>query len=152
MRAGTPTTSFSRLRDRVSGPRLAWLAGGVLALVAGTALGWNAALLDAVARPPALVRAALVAGSVVFGLTLLGNAIRRVEGAVPRDSSSPGDRYLPGLIRGVRLVFLGVAAFAAAGGWLLGHPLPFVVALVIAGIDVLETSFLLLVVTLQRDT
>ena len=52
----------------------------------------------------------------------------------------------PGLIRGVRLVFLAVAAFAAAAGWALGHPLPLVVALVIAGIDVIETSFLLLVV------
>jgi hypothetical protein len=36
-------------------------------------------------------------------------------------------------------------------GWLMGHPLPFIVALVIAGVDVLETSFLLLVVTLRRE-
>ena len=40
---------------------------------------------------------------------------------------------IAGLVRGVRLVFLAVAAFAAAGGWLVGHPLPFIVALVIAG-------------------
>jgi hypothetical protein len=53
------------------------------------------------------------------------------------------------MIRGVRLVFLAVAAFAAASGWLLGHPLPLVVALVIAGVDVLETSFLLIVVGLR---
>ena len=33
---------------------------------------------------------------------------------------------------------------------LRAHPLPFIVALVIAGVDVLETSFLLLVVTLRR--
>jgi hypothetical protein len=46
-------------------------------------------------------------------------------------------------------VFLAVAAFAAAAGWALGHPLPLVVALVIAGVDVLETSFLLLVVNLR---
>jgi hypothetical protein len=53
------------------------------------------------------------------------------------------------MIRGVRLVFLAVAAFAAASAWLLGHPLPLVIALVIAGVDVLETSFLLLVVSLR---
>jgi hypothetical protein len=46
----------------------------------------------------------------------------------------------------VRLVFLALAALAAAAGWLLGETLPLVVALVIAGIDVIETSFLLLVV------
>ena len=45
----------------------------------------------------------------------------------------------------MRLAFLAVAAFAAAAGWLLGSPLPLIVALVIAGIDVVETSFMLLV-------
>jgi hypothetical protein len=56
------------------------------------------------------------------------------------------------MIRGVRLVFLAVAAFAAGASWLVGHPLRIVVALVIAGVDVLETSFLLLVVTIRsRD-
>ena len=54
-------------------------------------------------------------------------------------------------IRGVRLVFLAVAAFAAAAGWLLAHPLPLIVAVIIAAIDVIETSFLLLVVTVRRD-
>ena len=49
-------------------------------------------------------------------------------------------------MRGVRLVFLAVAAFAAAAGWALASPLPLIVAVVIAGIDVIETSFLLLVV------
>jgi hypothetical protein len=48
------------------------------------------------------------------------------------------------MVRGVRLAFLAVAAFAAATGWILGHPLPLIVGLVIAGIDVVETSFLLL--------
>ena len=60
-------------------------------------------------------------------------------------------RDLAGLIRGVRYVFLAVAALSAGLGWLLGHPLPFVVALVIAGVDILETTFLLIVVTLRRD-
>jgi hypothetical protein len=55
------------------------------------------------------------------------------------------------LIRGVRLSFLAVAAFAAAAGWAFGSALPIVAALVIAGVDVLETSFLLLV-TAVRET
>jgi hypothetical protein len=57
-----------------------------------------------------------------------------------------GQADVPGLIRAVRLAFLAVAAFAAAAGWALAHPLPLIVAAVIAGIDVIETSFLLLVV------
>ena len=43
-----------------------------------------------------------------------------------------------------------MAAFAAAAGWILGSPLPLVLALVIAGVDVVETSFLLLVVGMRR--
>ena len=39
------------------------LAAGLLALIVGTAFGWDARLLDALVSPPALVRAALVAGS-----------------------------------------------------------------------------------------
>ena len=52
----------------------------------------------------------------------------------------------------MRYVFLAVAALAAGLGWLLGHPLPFIVALVIAGVDILETTFLLIVVTLRRES
>ena len=61
-----------------------------------------------------------------------------------------GEPDVRGLIRAVRLAFLAVAAFAAAAGWALAHPLPLVVAAVIAGIDVVETSFLLLVVGRTR--
>jgi hypothetical protein len=116
---------------------------GVAALAVGTALGWNGRLLEVAVTPPPIVRAALVGVSVVVGLALFGGALRRLAGA-------DGDRSLgedwPQMVRGIRLAFLGVAAFAAAAGWALGHPLPIVVALVIAGVDVIETSFLLLVV------
>jgi hypothetical protein len=44
-------------------------------------------------------------------------------------------------------VFLAVAALTAGAGWAFGDALPLIVALVIAGVDVLETSFLLLVVS-----
>jgi hypothetical protein len=65
-------------------------------------------------------------------------------------ADTAGRPNLPLMVRGVRLAFLAVAAFAAAAGWLLGHPLPIVIALVIAGVDVIETSFLLLVVRTRR--
>ena len=48
-------------------------------------------------------------------------------------------------------VFLAIAAFSAAAGWLIGHPLPLIVALVIAGVDILETTFLLFVIAVRRD-
>ena len=47
-------------------------------------------------------------------------------------------------------MFLAAASFTAAAGWLLGEPLPLVIALVIAGVDVVETSFLLLVATRRQ--
>ena len=88
-------------------------------------------------HPPPLIRAALVGASAALAVALLVRAIGRLAG---------GSTDVPGLIRGVRLVFLAVAAAAAGVGWLLADPLPLIFALVIAGIDVVETSFLLLVV------
>lgn len=116
------------------------LALGLLGLAAGTMLGWEAGFVEAVVSPPLVVRAALVTAAVVAGVALLRGGLVRI--GAHRATGDPG---LPSMIRGVRLVFLAVAAFAAAGGWLAGHPLPIVVALVIAGVDVIETSFLLLV-------
>jgi hypothetical protein len=150
----TPDTS-----PPVDRRRVAWLVAGGLALVGGTLLGWNSAFLEALATPPALIRAGLVAGAVVVGLWLLAEAMRRMgasRGQAPEATSDApsgelSTRDLAGLVRGIRLVFLAVAAFAAAIGWLVGHPLPFIVAFVIAGVDILETSFLLLVVALRRD-
>jgi hypothetical protein len=54
------------------------------------------------------------------------------------------------LIRAVRLLFLGVGAAAASVGWLIGSPVPVVAGLVIAGIDVLESTFLLLITGARR--
>ena len=137
------------------------LTAGILALVVGTAFGWDARLVDAIVSPPALVRAALVAASVRLGGWLLVRAVARIGAAQSEGAQSVaepsearpsnGSRDLGGLVRAVRLVFLAVAAFAAAGGWMLGSALPLVVALVIAGVDVVETSFLLIVVGPRRD-
>jgi len=138
---------------------LLWLLVGAGAIAAGTALGWDATALAAVVTPPALVRSALVGLAVAIGVVLLIGALQRLGTPADRpdnngidDPARADPPRIATMIRGVRLVFLAVAAFAAASGWLLGHPLPLVIALVIAGVDVLETSFLLLVVNLRaRD-
>ena len=111
---------------------------GALAVVAATVVGWNEGVLDVIVAPPPLIRAGLVGGGVALGVVLLTRSVGRLVEA--------GERDVPGLIRAVRLAFLAVAAFAAAAGWAIGHPLPLVIAAVIAGIDVIETSFLLLIV------
>lgn len=128
------------------------LGAGCLALVVGTAFGWDARLVDALVSPPAVIRAALVGASFVVGIWLLRRAIARMSATdATAVAETAGSRDLAGMVRAVRLVFLAVAAFAAAGGWILGSALPLVAALIIAGIDVVETSFLLLVVSLRRE-
>jgi len=122
-------------------PRLAAFVAlglGIAAVIGATVVGWNDGWLDAVVAPPLIVRAALVGLAVAIGVALLSRSVGRLTEA--------GTDDVPGLIRGVRLAFIAVAAFAAAAGWALAHPLPLVVAAVIAGIDVIETSFLLIVV------
>jgi hypothetical protein len=130
--------------DRAGGRqvgRLAWpLAAGLAALAIGTAFGWNAGLLQGLVTPPALVRAALVGAAAWLGVEMLRRALERLAN---------GDD-LRVLVRGVRYIFLAVAAFAAGAGWLLGSALPLIAALLIAGIDVVETSFLLIVVGARR--
>jgi hypothetical protein len=116
---------------------------GLVALIAATVVGWNAGWLEAMVTPPPIVRAFLVGISVTIGVVLLARSIERMGASGEVGSGQPD---VPGLIRAVRLAFLAVAAFAAAAGWALGHPLPLIVAAVIAGIDVVETSFLLVVV------
>jgi hypothetical protein len=118
---------------------------GVVAVVVGSVLGGTGAVLDAVVTPPIIVRAALVGISTVIAVALLGRALTALGGG-----DAP-DRDMATMIRGVRLAFLAVAAIAAAAGWLVGHPLLLVVALVIAGVDVVETSFLLIVARSRRD-
>ena len=119
-------------------PRSRSASGGSLAVIVATVVGSNGGWLDAVVAPPTLVRAALVGIRSRSGPCCWSGSVGRMSDAGADD--------VPGLIRGVRLAFLAVAAFAAAAGWALGHPLPLIVAAVIAGIDVIETSFLLLVV------
>jgi hypothetical protein len=121
-------------------PRVAGLGAlglGLAAVVGATVLGVDPRVVEAIVHPPALIRAGLVGGSAALAVVLLSRGLARLAG---------GSTDVPGLVRGVRLVFLALAAAAAGAGWLLADPLPLIVALVIAGIDVVETSFLLLVV------
>jgi polyferredoxin len=111
------------------------LALGLVALVVGTAFGWNSGALASLVSPAPIIRAALVGASAWLAVELLRRALLGLNAG----------EDVPSLVRGIRLAFLAVAAFAVGAGWLLANPLPLIVALVIAGVDVIETSFLLLV-------
>jgi len=117
------------------------LIAGAAAIVVGTLLGWSSAIHDLVVSPPPFVRVTLGSASVLVGAVFVSRAAQRLAA-----SREPAD-----LMRGVRWVFLAVAAFAAAGGWFVGSVLPFIAALVIAGVDVLETSVFLLVTSVRGD-
>jgi hypothetical protein len=110
---------------------------GALAVIGATIAGTSGAFLDDLVHPIPIVRAALVGVSAALAVILLTRGLTRL---------SEGRTDVPGMIRGVRLVFLALAAASAGMAWILADPLPLIVAMVIAGIDVLETSFLLLVV------
>ena len=97
------------------------------------------------------MRAVLVGISVLAAVWCLAEAVRRLDAGRQAVAAELSGRDLAALVRGVRFVFLGVAAFSAAAGWLVGHPLPFIIALVIAGVDILETTFLLLVVAIRGE-
>jgi hypothetical protein len=122
------------------------LIAGLIALGLAMAAGGSGDLLVLIATPPPIVRAALAAVMVVAGAWLLVRAIGQI-GAVaeakPREPGEISSGELRAMVRAVRGVFLAAAAFSAGSGWLIGHPLPIIVALVIAGVDVVETSLLL---------
>jgi hypothetical protein len=132
--------------------RTAWLVAGLLAFVGGTWIGWNGAVLDALLGAPAVLRAAFVAVFVLGALWCLRQAVERIEASRGAPAGELTGRDLAALVRGVRYVFLAVASVSAAAGWLMGHPLPIIVALVIAGVDIIETTLLLVVVTLRKET
>jgi hypothetical protein len=129
------------------------LLGGVAAVALAMLGGALPAVFDLVASPPPIVRAGLAGAAIVMGGRLLFSAVRRIDASFRQDPAAEGrisDADLGAMVRGVRLVFLAASAFTAAAGWILGEPLPLVIALVITGVDVVETSFLLLVATARR--
>jgi hypothetical protein len=146
-REGSRCLIFRRPVARASAAALGLLAG-VAALAAASLSGAAGDVFGSVATPPAIVRAALVAAAAVLGAWLLREALRRMAAARDRPPlAAMSGAELASMLRGIRFVFLAAAACSAAIGWLIGSPLPIVVGLVIAGVDVLETSVLLLVAT-----
>jgi hypothetical protein len=120
------------------------LIGGV-AVVLGASLVGSGDLAQRLAEPPPLMRAFLIGLTSVGGVALLSASVARFQsaGATPGHLAEADPIVL---LRGIRLAFLSLAAFAAAFGWLLANPVPLVVAGIIAAVDIVETSFLLLVV------
>ena len=114
---------------------------GVGALILATLIG-RQDVMGVILEPPPIGRLLLGSAAGLVGVVILMRALARFSDA----SNDPR-----ALIRAVRLVFLALAAFAAAAGWFLGSALPIVVALVIAGVDVIETTILLLVVRPKDD-
>jgi hypothetical protein len=127
---------------------LALLVGGIAVIVGATLAGEGGAL-EAIVSPPPIVRAALVGTMTVLGLALGRRAFARIAESGATEGGLRGADPVA-LLRGIRLVFLSLAAVAAAAGWLLASPLPLVVAGIVAAVDVVETSFLLLVVGPRR--
>lgn len=135
-----------RAESPVSGRLVsAGLLVGGLAVIVGATLAGEGGVLEAIVTPPPIVRAALVGAMTVLGLALGRQAFVRIASSGATDGGlRHADPVI--LLRGIRLVFLALAALAAAAGWLLASPLPLVVAGIVAAVDVVETSFLLLVV------
>lgn len=127
-----------RLTGIHAGTALA-IALGALAIAAAMLAGRND-LLDALFQPPAPVRWVLGLAAGLIGVVLLLRSVDRLTASVQPEE----------LVRAVRIAFLSVAAFATAAGWLVGSPVPIVAGLIIAGVDVLETTFLLLVTASRR--
>lgn len=123
-----------------AGGDLVPLGLGVAAVAGGTALGWDPRLVRALVAPPPVARAALAGAALLVAVALLARAVERL--------GRPGGA--PDTIRGVRLAFLAVAAAAAGIGWAVGSAMPLVMALVVGGVDVVETTFLLLLVVVRR--
>lgn len=111
------------------------VAAVLLAMVAG-----RGDLIGAVLTPPLAARILLGLAALVIGVVI-----------VLRASDQLGtSQEARNLIRAVRLIFVAVGAFAAAAGWLFGSPVPIIAGLVVVGIDLVETSFLLLVTAAHR--
>lgn len=131
---------MSRARD-LPLAQLALLAIGVIGIGLAMVAGRSDAV-GAVLDPGWPVAGLLGAAAGLLGLVVLLQAVQRVADAASEPRA---------LIRGIRLLFLAVAAFAAAGGWILGIPVAIVAALIIAAVDVIETTFLLVVTAARGE-
>lgn len=120
--------------------QLVLLLLGIGAVVLATVAG-GAGAAGRILEPPFPGGLLLGAAAAILGVVALLRGFARIRPA--RDDARE-------LIRAVRLLFVAVGCFAAAGGWFFGSPLPIIAGLIIIGIDVIETTFLLLL-TAARD-
>ena len=131
-------------RGRSLGPH----AGVTMAMALGASaialamLAGRSDLMASLLQPPAPVGWLLGAAAALVGVVLLLRSADQVGTA-----AEPAE-----LIRAIRIVFLSVAAFGISAGWFIGSPVPIVAGLLIAGVDVLETTFLLLVTAGRAKT
>jgi hypothetical protein len=115
--------------------QLGVLALGLGAIVAAMAAG-GVGPMELLLQPPRIVGVMLGAAAALIALVVVLRATEQMR-------TSQGDPRE--LIRAVRLLFLAVGVGAVSARWFIGSPVPIVAGLVIIGIDVLETTFLLLV-------
>ena len=131
---------------------IAWTALVVVALVVVA----GAAVLEPVGREGTtgfvfmasivFVIVFVLAGLLIFSRGLALIAESRQDRAIGMDKPD-----IRGLIRGVRLMFLSVATFVAAFGFLTGEAIFVVVAAVVAIVDVVETAIFLFVARTPSD-
>jgi hypothetical protein len=114
---------------------------GIGAVVLATVAGASD-VLGRILEPPFPVGLLLGTAVSILGVVVLLRAVARAGGA--REDARE-------LIRAVRLVFVAVGCFAAAAGWFVGSPVPIIAGLIIVGIDVVETTFLLLITAARED-
>jgi hypothetical protein len=106
-----------------------------LALVVLVTVAGRSDVLTALLAPPMPARLFLGVAALIVGVLLVLASADRMR----------TDREPRGLVRAIRLMFVAIGAFAAGAGWLFGSPVPVIAGLVIIAVDLLETSFLLLV-------
>ena len=132
---------------------IAWTA----LVVVGLLVVAGASVLEPHGRdaPRGLVLVATIVFVVVFvvaGLLIFSRGLSLIAESRRDGATGAGALDIRGLIRGVRLMFLSVATFVAAFGFLTGEAIFVVVAAVVAIVDIVETAIFLVVArTSDRD-
>ena len=125
-------------------------------VVVGLLVVAGASVLEPMGRDgPMLVLIATFVFVVVFviaGLLIFSRGLSLIAESRQAGATGAGTPDIRGLIRGVRLMFLSVATFVAAFGFLTGEAIFVVVAAVVAIVDIVETAIFLVVArTSSRD-
>lgn len=121
------------------------LVAGVALLLVGGLIGLNPDALDAALKGPIVVRLALAAAAALVAVWYLLSAMSRLAGGSGSPEAGPTRRPFAEMVRGVRYVFLAIASVAVGAAFVVSHPLPLIIGLIVAAVDVIETSFLLIV-------